>query len=149
MGRWMRHSGFYPDYRQPQLFRKGALVFKNDDPVHEEYRIISDRPVAYLRQPIWQFPFRNLEEVVHKANKYSSLGARKLVQRGRTGSMTTALLHGLWSFVHMYLLKRGFLDGWPGFVIALGNFEGTFYKYAKLHELQSDWTPPPSPQLRR
>jgi hypothetical protein len=49
----------------------------------------------------------------------------------------------------MYLLKRGFLDGWPGFVIALGNFEGTFYKYAKLHELQSDWTPPPSPQLRR
>ena len=105
--------------------------------------------MAYLRQPIWQFPFRNLEEVVHKANKYSSLGARKLAQRGRTGSMTTALLHGLWSFVHMYLLKRGFLDGWPGFVIALGNFEGTFYKYAKLHELQSDWNPPPSPQLHR
>ena len=71
MGRWMRHSGFYPDYRQPQLFRKGALVFKNDDPVHEEYEIVTDRPVAYLHHPIWQFPFRNLEEVVHKANKYS------------------------------------------------------------------------------
>lgn len=149
MGRWMRHSGFYPDYRQPQLFRKGALVFKADDPVHEEYEIVTDRPVAYLHHPIWQFPFRNLEEVVHKANKYSSLGARKLAQRGRTGAMTTALLHGLWSFLHMYLLKRGFLDGWPGFVIALGNFEGTFYKYAKLHELQSAWNPPPSPPLRR
>ena len=149
MGRWMRHSGFYPDYRQPQLFRKGALVFKDDDPVHEEYEIVTDRPVAYLHHPIWQFPFRNLEEVVHKANKYSSLGARKLAQRGRTGAMATALLHGLWSFLHMYLLKRGFLDGWPGFVIALGNFEGTFYKYAKLHELQSDWNPPPSPPLRR
>ncbi len=66
MGRWMRHSGFYPDYRQPQLFRKGRARLQDDDPVHEEYRIVSDRPVAYLRQPIWQFPFRNLEEVVHK-----------------------------------------------------------------------------------
>jgi glycosyltransferase involved in cell wall biosynthesis len=148
MGRWMRYSGFYPDYRQPQLFKKGALVFKND-PVHEEFTIVSKLPVAYLRKPIWQFPFKNLEEVVHKANKYSTLGAEKLAQRGREGSLATALLHGLWSFFHMYLIKRGILDGWPGFVIALGNFEGTFYKYAKLHERQADWAPPPSPPLKR
>lgn len=149
MGRWMRYSGFYPDYRQPQLFKKGVLVFKDDDPVHEEFTIRSSLPVAYLKQPIWQFPFRNLEEVVHKANKYSTLGARKLAQRGRAGSMTAALLHGLWSFAHMYFLKRGLLDGWPGFVIALGNFEGTFYKYAKLYELQSDFSPPRQEPLSR
>jgi hypothetical protein len=148
MGRWIRYSGFYPDYRQPQLFKKGSLVFKND-PVHEEYTIVTERPVAYLRNPIWQFPYKNLEEVIHKANKYSSLGAQKLAQRGRTGSMRQALLHGLWSFVQMYVIKRGFLDGWPGFIIALGNFEGTFYKYAKLHELQANWPMPPSPPLRR
>jgi glycosyltransferase involved in cell wall biosynthesis len=149
MGRWIRYSGFYPDYRQPQLFRKGTLVFKGDDPVHEEFTILSTKPVAYLRHPIWQFPYKNLEEVVHKANKYSSLGATKLAKRGRVGTMATALLHGLWSFCHMYFLKKGILDGWPGFVIAFGNFEGTFYKYAKLHELQAGWTPPPSPPLRR
>ncbi len=148
MGRWMSHSGFYPDYRQPQLFRKGALVFRND-PVHEEFAINSPLPAAYLQHPIWQFPFRGLAEVVHKANKYSTLGAQKLAERGRRGSMARALLRGLWSFFHMFILKRGILDGWPGFVIALGNFEGTFYKYAKLHELQASWTPPPSPPLRR
>ena len=148
MGRWIRYSGFYPDYRQPQLFRKGTLVFK-DDQVHEEFSVHTTRPVGFLRNPIWQVPYKNLEEVVHKANKYSSLGAQKLAQRGRAGSLPQALLHGLWSFFHMYLLKRGILDGWPGFIIALGNFEGTFYKYAKLHELQADWTPPPSPPLRR
>jgi glycosyltransferase involved in cell wall biosynthesis len=147
MGRWMRYSGFYPDYRQPQLFKKGVLVFK-DDPVHEEYTIVSERPAAYLRNPIWQFPFKNLEEVVHKANKYSTLGAEKLARKGRKATMGTALLHGLWAFFHMYILKRGILDGWPGFVIAIGNFEGTFYKYAKLHERGADWTPPPSPPLR-
>lgn len=147
MGRWIRHSGFYPDYRQPQLFRKGALVFK-DDPVHEEYQIVSARPPGYLKKPIWQFPYKNLEEVVHKANKYSTLGAAKLSRRGKHATMFHALLRGIWSFLHMYVLKKGILDGWPGFIIALGNFEGTFYKYAKLHEMQSDWQPPPSPPLR-
>lgn len=149
IGRWIRYSGFYPDYRQPQLFKKGALVFKND-PVHEEFTIVTKRPVAYLRNAIWQFPFKRLEELLHKANKYSTLGAEKLAMRsGRNCSLWTALLHGLWSFFHMYILKRGILDGWPGFIIALYNFEGTFYKYAKLHELQSRWTPPPSPPLQR
>ncbi|MBM9537967.1 glycosyltransferase family 2 protein [Desulfobulbus alkaliphilus] len=147
MGRWMRHSGFYPDYRQPQLFRKGVLVFK-DDPVHEEYTVLSKHPAAYLRNPIWQFPFKNLEEVVHKANKYSTLGAEKLAKKGRKATMGMAVLHGIWAFFHMYILKRGVLDGWPGLVIAIGNFEGTFYKYAKLLELGADWTPPSSPPLR-
>jgi len=149
MGRWIKHSGFYPDYRQPQLFRKGALDFKNDDPVHEEYKIISDKAAGYLKQPIWQFPYKNLEEVVHKANKYSSLGAVKLQQRGRSAGMLTAISRGLWSFFHMYVLKKGILDGWPGLVIAIGNFEGTYYKYAKLYELQADWQTPSSPPLRR
>jgi len=149
MGRWIRHSGFYPDYRQPQLFKKNVLVFKNDDPVHEEYEIVSNKPVAYLKQAIWQFPYKNLAEVAHKANKYSTLGAKKLQQRGRKAGMFTALSRGLWSFFHMYILKKGILDGWPGLVIAIGNFEGTYYKYAKLHELQEDWQPPPSPPLTR
>jgi glycosyltransferase involved in cell wall biosynthesis len=149
MGRWIKYSGFYPDYRQPQLFKKGALNFKNDDPVHEAYTIISDKPAGYLHQPIWQFPYKNLQEVAYKANKYSTLGAKKLQQQGRKATMLTALSRGCWSFFHMYILKKGILDGWPGVVIALGNFQGTFYKYAKLVELQSSWQPPDSPPLRK
>ena len=148
MGRWIKHSGFYPDYRQPQLFRQGTLVFNNEDPVHEEYTIRTDR-IGYLKNPIWQFPYRNLAEVARKADRYSTLGAQKLQQRGRRATMATALARGLWSFFHMYILKRGILDGWPGLVIAVGNFQGTFYKYAKLVELQSDWRPPDSPPLHR
>jgi glycosyltransferase involved in cell wall biosynthesis len=148
MGRWIRHSGFWPDYRQPQLFRKGALRFRND-PVHEEYEIISDQPAAYLKQPIWQFPYKNLAETARKADRYSSLGAEKLRQRGRKAGMFTALSRGLWSFFQMYIVKKGIFDGWPGLVIAIGNFQGTWYKYAKLHELHADWQPPESQPLRR
>jgi glycosyltransferase involved in cell wall biosynthesis len=149
MGRWIKHSGFYPDYRQPQLFKKGILAFKNNDPVHEEYTILSNRAIGYLHQPIWQFPYKNLAEVAHKANRYSTLGAKKLQQRGREGGMFTALSRGLWSFFHMYILKKGILDGWPGLVIAIGNFEGTWYKYAKLHELGENWQTPDSPPLSK
>jgi hypothetical protein len=51
--------------------------------------------------------------------------------------MCSALMHGIWSFVKHYVFKRGFLDGWAGFVIALGNFEGTFYRYVKALEIQN------------
>ncbi len=148
MGRWIKHSGFYPDYRQPQLFKKGALAFELDM-VHEAYQIISSAPPGYLQHAIWQVPFKDLEEVLHKANKYSSLGAEKLADKGKKGGMGKALGRGLWSFCKLYFLKLGILDGWPGFVIAVGNFEGSFFKYAKLNELNSSWTPPPSPPLTR
>ncbi|MCG8634747.1 MAG: glycosyltransferase family 2 protein [Desulfobacterales bacterium] len=132
MGKWLRHAGFYPDYRQPQLFRKGAMVFK-PDAVHERYEVVSGKPCGYFKASINQVPFKNLEEVVHKANRYSTLGADKLIDAGKKSSMFKALSHGLWAGFSMYILKLGCLDGWAGFIIAVANFEGTFYKYAKCH----------------
>lgn len=142
MGRWIRYSGWYPDYRQPQLFRKGKLRYKADA-VHEGYEV--DGGIGYLQNAIWQFPFRDLSEVLRKAQRYSSLGAEKMAKKGVKASMTKALIHGIWGFLRMFLLKRGFLDGWAGFVIALSTFEGTFYRYAKLAEQQREWNIPPGP----
>jgi glycosyltransferase involved in cell wall biosynthesis len=141
MGRWIRHSGWYPDYRQPQLFRRGTMVFREEDEVHEGYKL--EGHVGYLRHSIRQFPFRNLEQLQAKANRYSSLGAEKLIRRGVKGSMAKAFAHGIAAFLQIYVIKMGFLDGWAGFTIALGSFEGTFYRYAKLAERQSGWEIPP------
>lgn len=133
MGRWIKHSGWYPNYRQPQLFRKGAMRY-DQQPVHEGFELLTGKPLGHMKNAIWQFPFKNLGEVMHKANRYSTLGAEKI--KHRKLSMGSALTHGLWAFVKHYVFKRGFLDGWAGFVIALGNFEGTFYRYAKAVEMQ-------------
>jgi glycosyltransferase involved in cell wall biosynthesis len=146
MGRWIRGSGWYPNFRQPQLFRKGSMRYTLE-PVHEGYEVLSDKPVGTLTSAIWQFPFRDLAEVLHKANRYSSLGAQKLA--GKRVSMPAALGHGLWAFLKHYFLKRGFIDGWAGFVIAFGNFEGTYYRYAKRYEQDQNWAPPESEPLRR
>jgi len=146
MGRWIKGSGWYPNFRQPQLFKKGSLRYTLE-PVHEGFENLSGKPLGTLRNAIWQFPFRNLEEVINKMNRYSSLGVRKLT--GKRVSMASALGHGAWSFLKHYIFKRGFVDGWAGFVIAFGNFEGTFYRYAKAYEEQKAWRPPESEVLKR
>jgi glycosyltransferase involved in cell wall biosynthesis len=146
MGRWIKGSGWYPNFRQPQLFRKGAMRYTNEV-VHEGYELLTGKPLGQLQHAIMQFPFRNLEEIIRKMDRYSTLGARKLAPK--RVSMGSALGHGVWAFIKHYIFKRGFKDGWAGFVIALGNFEGTFYRYAKRYEETQSWEPPPSEKLER
>lgn len=141
MGRWIKHSGWYPDYRQPQLFRKSALLFDDNEEVHESFKI--NGKVGYFRSDIIQIPFQNLEQLVNKMQRYSTLGARKLERKGKHAGMASALGHAIWAFIRIYFIKRGFLDGWAGFILALGNFEGTFYRYAKAATAKLNWTQPP------
>ena len=148
MGKWIKFSGWYPNFRQPQLFRSGMMSYDNK-PVHEGFISYSKKKIGELNNEIWQFPYKNIEEVMHKANRYSSLGAQKLNDNAKKGSILKALLHGTWAFIKHYIFKLGFLDGGAGFVIAFGNFEGTFYRYVKLYELQSNWLAPKDEPLNK
>jgi glycosyltransferase involved in cell wall biosynthesis len=141
MGKWIKHSGWYPNFRQPQLFRNGMMSY-DLKPVHEGFISHSKSGIGLINNAIWQFPFQNATELINKANKYSSLGAIKLNDRKVKSSILKAFLHGLWSFIKHYFIKLGFLDGGAGLVIAFGNFEGTFYRYIKLLEDQSNWKAP-------
>ncbi|HUN92912.1 MAG TPA: glycosyltransferase family 2 protein [Burkholderiaceae bacterium] len=132
-GRWIRHSGYYPDYRQPQLFRRGRLRY-TEDAVHETY--VLEGSLGRLQEAIAQVPFRDLAQVLHKMQRYSTLGVERLEQQRVAPAMAGALLHGMAAFLRHYVVKLGFLDGWAGFVIAFANFEGTFYRYAKHYEKQ-------------
>jgi glycosyltransferase involved in cell wall biosynthesis len=148
MGRWIKYSGWHPNFRQPQLFRNGKMTYTNDS-VHEGYISHSNKEIGDISNIIWQFPFKNIEEVMHKANRYSSLGVLKLQEKGKNGSIFKAFLHGFWSFIKHYIFKLGFLDGGAGFVIAFGNFEGTFYRYIKLTESQKNWSPPKTRKINK
>lgn len=155
MGKWIKHSGWYPNYRQPQLFFRGCMSYTLDS-VHEGYVLHSGETeipekdlIGYLQQAAWQMPFQNLDQLLQKANRYSTLGVKKLIKKKSNPSLSKALFRGVWAFLKHYILKKGFLDGWPGFIIALGNFEGTFYRYAKHYECSQQWQEPKvSPLLR-
>jgi glycosyltransferase involved in cell wall biosynthesis len=127
-GRFMRHSGWWPDY-VTRLFRRGAARF-SDDVVHE--RVIADGKTGTLREPIMHETFVDLDELLQKMNNYSTLAAQDMRHGGRTAGLSGAVLRGLWAFIRTYFFRGGFLDGREGFMLAVATAEGTYYRYAKL-----------------
>ena len=127
-GRFMRHSGWYPDYIV-RLFQRNAAHF-SDDLVHE--RLLVEGKIGQLEGELLHYAFDDIEEVLHKVNQYSTAGAAMMQQRGRQATLTGAVLRGLWSFIRTYFLRAGFLDGREGFMLAVSNAEGTYYRYLKL-----------------
>jgi len=126
-GRFMRHSGWWPDYVR-RLFRRGSARF-SPSPVHESLQ--TSVPVGRLRSPIEHWSFHTMEQVLDKVNRYSTLSAPVVLERGGRPTLTTAVMHGASAFLRTYLLKRGFLDGSHGFMLAISNAEGTYYRYVK------------------
>ncbi len=131
-GRDMRHSGWWPD-PVLRLFKRGAGSFT---PARVHERVVLEGAVAALQHTLLHHSFRSLDQVLHKVNHYSREGALALLAQGRRASLSTAIGHGLWSFFRTYVLKRGFLDGREGFILAVSNAEGTYYRYLKLMYLQ-------------
>ena len=120
-GRFMRHSGWWPDY-VIRLFRRGAARF-SDDAVHEQ--VIADGKTGTLRNPIMHETFVDLDELLVKMNNYSSLAAREMHERKRKTGLSGAVLRGIWAFFRTYVLRGGFLDGREGFMLAVATAEGT------------------------
>lgn len=126
-GRPMRHSGWYPDHVL-RLFRRGRARF-SDDAVHE--RVICDGPVARLSGDLLHAPVHRLEDALARMDRYSTAGAQMLADNGRRVSFATGILRGAWAFLRTYVLRAGFLDGPEGFLLAVANAEGTYYRYMK------------------
>jgi glycosyltransferase involved in cell wall biosynthesis len=127
LGREMRHSAWNPDYVL-RLFRRGHARF-SDDLVHE--RVICNDPVTRFQEPLLHSPIGRIEDALSRMDRYSTAGAEMLVAAGRRVSFGSGIVHGLWSFFRTYVLRRGFLDGREGFLLAVANAEGTYYRYMK------------------
>jgi glycosyltransferase involved in cell wall biosynthesis len=127
LGREMRHSGMYPDYVL-RLFRRGRARF-SDSLVHE--RVVCAGAVGRLDPPLLHEPVRRIEEALSRMDRYSTAGAEMLAASGRRVSFASGITHGLWTFFRVYVLRRGFLDGREGFLLAVANAEGSYYRYMK------------------
>ncbi|MBW1721716.1 MAG: glycosyltransferase family 2 protein [Deltaproteobacteria bacterium] len=129
--KWIRHCGWWPDPVVRLVDRRKGEF--DGRAVHERW--ITRGRVEHLDVHIEHLSFRNYSELVAKMERYSNIAANELFERGRRVHAFTPLFHGSWMFLRTYLLERGFLDGFDGFVISLMNAGGSFFKYAKLHEL--------------
>lgn len=132
LGRWIRHCGWYPDYRQPQFFHRRHMRYRDSDLVHESFDV--DGKVGYLREHVIQIPFRDIKQFLGKMDRYSDLMARRLAEQGRRFSIWQLLFRPPFTFLKMYLLRLGFLDGLQGFILSGLYAYYTFIKYVRLWE---------------
>lgn len=131
-GREMKHSGWWPDY-VTRLFRRDCARF-TDDHTHE--RLVVDGSVGRLTEPIMHEAIVDLDQMLRKMNAYSTTSARMKLESGGRGGVLRAVGHGVWAFFRTYVLRLGFLDGREGFLLAVANAEGSYYRYVKLMMLK-------------
>ncbi|WP_250533630.1 glycosyltransferase family 2 protein [Caballeronia sp. AZ10_KS36] len=129
-GDWIRHSGWYPDWI-PRLFRRGTARF-SDDLVHERLVVAPGAAVARLEGKLLHYSYEDFETVLRKLDAYSTAGARQRHAAGKRASLGMAVTRGLWAFFRTYVLRRGFLDGRSGFMIAVFNAQTVYYRFLKL-----------------
>ncbi len=130
LGRWINHGGWYPDWKL-RVVRRGGARWGGVDP-HD--KLIPDGPVRRLDAEILHFTYRDFAHHVRILNHFSDVVAEEYVKGGRRASILQAVFHPVGKFLECYVWKRGFLDGFPGFVVAAGSAFYVFARYVKLWE---------------
>ncbi|TCV93505.1 glycosyltransferase family 2 protein [Biostraticola tofi] len=129
LGRFMRHSGWYPD-RVTRLYRRDAYRY-SDHQVHESLATGSAR-VKVLKGDMLHLTCRDLCSFQRKQLQYAEAWARARHQQGKRCSFFSIISHTLGAFLKTWLLRAGFLDGRQGWLLAMVNAQYTFTKYAAL-----------------
>ncbi len=130
LGRWIRHGDFFPDWVL-RVFRPGKFRYVGSDP---HGRIVVEGAMTRFETPLEHYSYRNLADQVARIQFFSDESARVLAQRGGRPRLRDLWLRPPARFLRAYILKRGFLDGIPGFIIAASTAFHVFLKYAKYWE---------------
>ena len=137
--RWITHGDWYPDLSL-RLFRRDRARWGGDKHVHEKIEITG--PVVTLRGDLHHYSFPTLSSHVAKINPFADLFLKQQIERGKKFSRAAALTRPWWRFFRAYVIRRGFLDGFPGFYIATATAFGAFVRYSRLYESAQKKEPP-------
>ncbi|EQA51875.1 glycosyltransferase family 2 protein [Leptospira kmetyi] len=140
MGRFIRYGGWYPQYRY-RIFRKGSAVWVGENP--HDYISIRGQGNK-IHGDIIHYSFRDLTHQVNTINQFSSIVAYTRQRKGKKFSSLRTIYKPFSKFMETYFFKFGFLDGFPGWVIAVSSAYSTFLKDAKQYELEKGMVERPS-----
>lgn len=132
-GQWIKHTGWYPDVKI-RLWAKSKAIW-SEDLVHEQLIISSVYPIQHLTGDILHFSFRTEAEHLAQIDKFTSLKAQALYEKGRKGNPLFKYIKPAFRFFQMYILKLGFLDGRAGFKISKYSARAKKVVYQKLDKM--------------
>lgn len=131
LDRWIRGSGWYPDFTIRLLDRTKGRV--RDVLVHESVEV--EGPIERLDGDLLHYSYRDLSDHIRRIDKYTTLAAQQWNDEHRHISIVAMFFRPIWEFVRKLIIKRGFIDGLPGWIIAGMHAWYVFLKYAKTYEL--------------
>jgi len=129
-GSYIRHSGWYPDY-VVRIYPKAFATY-DDAAVHEKVVYDEGMQVVKLRENLLHFTFKDLEQWINKTARYSAAWAEQKYREGKSASLFDAVSHAFIYFIKAYIIRRGFLDGRAGFILAVLGAYSRFIKYTDL-----------------
>lgn len=134
-GRFIKHSGLYPDW-VPRLYPRNKAGFDKTR-VHERLVNSQQLPVKKFSAHLLHYVYDSIRHQQQKAAHYAEEWACQKAAAGKSASLTKASLHALTCFLRMYIFRGGFLDGKQGFLLATLLSQATFAKYAELWNLKN------------
>lgn len=134
-GRFIKHGSWYPD-KKIRLFDKRHAQWGGINP-HDKVELnVKNEIVQHLKGDMLHFSYYTIEEHLARINHYTTISAGALHAKGVRSNWVKILINPLWRFIYGYFIRRGFLDGFYGFVIAINCSHETFQKYIKLYKLR-------------
>ncbi|MBI5874720.1 MAG: glycosyltransferase family 2 protein [Deltaproteobacteria bacterium] len=130
--RWIRYCGWYPDYNL-RLYKKDKGRFNERD-VHEAVGI--EGKTGYLKNPLEHYTYRDVSDYLKRMDRYSTLAAEGMLKNGKSAGLVDLTLRPCFTFFKMFLLQKGFLEGYSGVMLSGLYAAYTFSKYAKLMEMK-------------
>jgi glycosyltransferase involved in cell wall biosynthesis len=130
-GRWIRHGDWYPD-RKVRLWRKETGQWEGDP--HE--KLVLRGPVLPLRSNLLHYSNESIDHILKKIGHFSTMFVRRCQAEKRRAGWLDLAVRPFWKFFRAYVLRRGFLDGWPGYFIAWMDAFSTVTRYAKVMEAE-------------
>ena len=131
LGRWILHSGWYPD-RKIRLYHRAKAKWVGDF-VHESVEV--NGRVGHLESNLLHFTCDSLSEHLKTMDRYTTLAAEELVSRKQKILLRNMILDPAWTFSKAYFFQRGYKDGLEGLTIAYMAALYTFLKYAKARNM--------------
>ena len=131
--RWVHHCGWYPD-KKLRLVDRRLARWKGVNP-HDILQCEAG-PSIHLKGNLFHYSYHSISDHVLQTNQFTSISARAHFQKGVRSNLLKIITRPIFKFLRDYFWKKGFLDGYYGFVICSINGLSSFLKYVKIYELQ-------------
>ena len=126
--RWLNHC-WYPDFKV-RLFNRNTAKWGGTNP-HDHIEL-NGKNIKTLKGDIQHYSFNSISEHIQTLDNFTEIGADEIIKKNKRVSIFSPFTHALWTFIKLYILKRGFLDGYAGLVVSILSGMHVFTKYVKV-----------------